>query len=31
MKIYHANECGKKPLTWTQTRDMNVTNRVSKL
>ncbi|XP_078156889.1 abscisic acid 8'-hydroxylase 3-like [Carex rostrata] len=28
MKIYHANECGKKPLTWTQTRDMNVTNRV---
>ncbi|KAJ4745250.1 Abscisic acid 8'-hydroxylase 2 [Rhynchospora pubera] len=28
MEIYQANDCGKKPLTWTQTRTMNVTNRV---
>lgn len=29
MEIYKANECGKKPLTWGQTRSMTVTNRVS--
>ncbi|KAJ3705050.1 hypothetical protein LUZ61_008755 [Rhynchospora tenuis] len=28
LEIYQANDCGKKPLTWAQTRTMNVTNRV---
>ncbi|XP_078156884.1 abscisic acid 8'-hydroxylase 3-like [Carex rostrata] len=28
MEIYKANECGKKSLTWGQTRSMTVTNRV---
>ncbi|KAJ3705051.1 hypothetical protein LUZ61_008756 [Rhynchospora tenuis] len=28
IEIYQANDCGKKPLTWTQTRNMNATNKV---
>ncbi|XP_020081097.1 abscisic acid 8'-hydroxylase 3-like isoform X2 [Ananas comosus] len=28
MSIYEANECGKRPLTWAQTRKMAVTHKV---
>ncbi|KAJ4745248.1 Abscisic acid 8'-hydroxylase 2 [Rhynchospora pubera] len=28
MEIFKANECGNKPLTWTQSRSMTITNRV---
>jgi len=28
MAVYEANEEGKKPLTWSQTRNMPITHRV---
>lgn len=28
MAVYEANDQGKKPLTWSQTRNMPITHRV---